>query len=195
MPAAALPVRERILAAAHDLFYRDGIRATGVDAIIAASGVAKLTFYRQFPSKDELVLAFLEMRHDRWMGWFIDALGRHGAQRELATDSALEMLADVLQEWADDPGFRGCAFINAVSELGTSRPDALALARSHKREMEDVIALLLPDTAGRGRLAQAAALAFDGAVIHAQRDPAPQRGADASAALRRLLQGLVCTQR
>src|SRR6218665_2250806 len=65
-----LPARDRILVTAHQLFYRDGIRATGIDRIIAESGVAKLTFYRHFPSKDDLVLAFLDYRHDRWLAWF-----------------------------------------------------------------------------------------------------------------------------
>eukprot|EP01031_Cornospumella_fuschlensis_P009142 gene9142-11228_t len=59
MNDSTLPARDRILVTAHDLFYRDGIRATGIDRIIAESGVAKLTFYRHFPSKDELVKAFL----------------------------------------------------------------------------------------------------------------------------------------
>ena len=54
---------ERILLTAHDLFYRDGIRATGIDRVIAESGVAKKTFYRYFPSKDDLIVAFLEYRH------------------------------------------------------------------------------------------------------------------------------------
>ena len=86
MPATAAlsttrPPRERILHAAHDLFYRDGIRATGIDRVIAESGVAKVTFYRQFASKDELVLAFLALRHERWMAWFEDALARRRGGR------------------------------------------------------------------------------------------------------------------
>lgn len=65
-----LPARERILLAAHDLFYREGIRATGVDKVIAAAGVTKVTFYRHFPSKHDLIRAFLEYRHGIWMAWF-----------------------------------------------------------------------------------------------------------------------------
>ena len=80
MDLSQLPARERILVTAHALFYRDGIRATGVDRLIAESGVAKLTFYRHFPSKDDLVRAFLDYRHERWMAWLVDALGRHGAR-------------------------------------------------------------------------------------------------------------------
>jgi len=75
VPAA----RDRILLTAHDLFYGEGVRATGIDRVIAESGVTKVTFYRHFPSKNDLVRAFLDYRHERWMHWFVDALARHGA--------------------------------------------------------------------------------------------------------------------
>ncbi|WP_394700542.1 TetR/AcrR family transcriptional regulator [Thiomicrorhabdus sp.] len=68
--ATKLPARERILLTAHDLFYREGIRATGIDRLIREAGVTKVTFYRHFPSKNDLILAFLHYRHQRWMDWF-----------------------------------------------------------------------------------------------------------------------------
>ena len=160
--------RERILATAHDLFYRDGIRATGVDRLIAESGVAKLTFYRHFASKDALVREFLDFRHRRWMAWFIDALGRHGAASPAEGHARLLMLADVLQEWTEQPDFRGCAFINSVVEVAQALPEAVDIARAHKTEMTQVIAELLPDGATRELLADAAALVFDGAIVRAQ---------------------------
>jgi len=160
--------RERILATAHDLFYRDGIRATGVDRLIAESGVAKLTFYRHFASKDALVREFLDFRHRRWMAWFIDALGRHGAASPAEGHARLLLLADVLQEWTEQPDFRGCAFINSVVEIAQALPEAVDIARAHKAEMTQVIAELLPDSATRELLADAAALVFDGAIVRAQ---------------------------
>lgn len=160
--------RERILATAHDLFYRDGIRATGVDRLIAESGVAKLTFYRHFASKDALVREFLDFRHWRWMAWFIDALGRHGAAAAAPGNTRVLLLADALQEWVTQPDFRGCAFINSVVEVAQALPDAADIARAHKAEMTQVIAELLPDSATRELLADAAALAFDGAIVRAQ---------------------------
>lgn len=167
--AAADPsARERILATAHDLFYRDGIRATGVDRLIAESGVAKLTFYRHFASKDALVREFLDFRHRRWMAWFIDALGRHGAASPAEGHARLLLLADVLQEWTEQPDFRGCAFINSVVEIAQALPEAVDIARAHKAEMTQVIAELLPDGATRELLADAAALVFDGAIVRAQ---------------------------
>lgn len=179
MDLATLSARERILVTAHDLFYRDGIRATGVDRIIAASGVAKLTFYRHFASKDDLVRAFLEDRHERWMAWFVDALGRHGA----VPGGGLAPLADALAEWFADPAFRGCAFINTVAEVGGSLSGALAIAQRHKADMTEVIAGLLPPGPHQAGAALSAAVAVDGAIVQAQIAGA----ARALAALRPLL--------
>ncbi len=172
--------RERILFAAHDLFYRDGVRATGVDRVIAAAGVAKLTFYRHFPSKDDLVRAFLAHRHERWMNWFADALARHRAEQtdiERAGDPLAPLLR-ALEDWLRDPEFRGCAFINVVAELGGAFPETRAIAAAHKQEMTAAIATLLDGRRDAAQAAEAASLAFDGAVVRAQAG-----GASASAAL------------
>jgi AcrR family transcriptional regulator len=161
--------RERILLAAHDLFYRDGVRATGVDALIAAAGVAKATFYRQFPSKDDAIRAFLDYRHERWMHWFEGALARHRAAQTVE-ERAREPLAPVaaaMREWFCAPEFRGCAFINSVAELGDSLPQGLEIAARHKEEMTVAIAALLPSPDPM-RLARAAALIVDGAIVRAQ---------------------------
>ncbi len=187
-PSAA---RERILATAHDLFYRDGIRATGVDRLIAEAGVTKATFYRHFPSKDDLVRAFLDYRHDGWMAWFIDALGRRGAQAPAPDGSSLLLLADALDEWCAMPVFRGCAFINTVVELADAMPDAVGVARAHKDDMTAVIAQLLPADAARDALAQAAAMAFDGAIVRAQMAPDAAQRLAAADTLRRMLRALV----
>ena len=157
---APLSPYDRILRTAHDLFYRDGIRATGIDRVIAESGVAKLTFYRQFASKDDLIRAFLDHRHERWMTWFTQALARHGA--------GPRALVPALREWLESPGFRGCAFLNSVGELGGTMPDVVEIARRHKQEMTGAIAALLPPSSRRAGLAQALALAVDGAIVQAQ---------------------------
>ncbi|WP_043114718.1 TetR/AcrR family transcriptional regulator [Pseudacidovorax intermedius] len=188
---AELPARDRILSTAHDLFYRDGIRATGVDRLIAESGVAKLTFYRHFPSKDALVRAFLDHRHARWMAWFIDALGRHGANEAAHGSAHLLLLADVLDEWGAQPDFRGCAFINTVVELAPALPEAVAVAQVHKAEMTQVIAQMLPEGPLQGLLADAAALAFDGAIVRAQMATDEGGRQAAVATLRAVLSALV----
>lgn len=173
------PARERILLCAHALFYKEGIRATGIDRVIAESGVTKVTFYRHFPSKNDLILAFLEYRHAHWMAWFVDALHRHGNQ--------LDALVPALAEWLGDEGFRGCAFINSVSELGAVLPEVVAISRRHKQDMVSAIAALLPPARQRGQQAQAIALAVDGAIIRAQFDQAPD---DALQTLAHILKSL-----
>jgi len=144
--------------------------------------VAKLTFYRHFASKDDLVRAFLDYRHERWMAWFVDALGRHGA----VPGGGLAPLADALGEWFADPAFRGCAFINTVAEVGASLPGAVAQAHRHKQDMTGVIAHLLPTGPRQQAAARSAAVAVDGAIVQAQM----AGGAAAVAALRPLLAGL-----
>jgi AcrR family transcriptional regulator len=110
-----LSARERILDTAYDLFSRHGIRAVGVDRIIATSGVAKMSLYRHFRSKEALVLAFLQEREKRWtMEWL------HAEASRRADDGAGRMLAifDVFDEWFRQPDFEGCSFINALLEFG-----------------------------------------------------------------------------
>ncbi len=158
------PPRERILLTAHDLFYRDGIRATGVDKVIAESCVSKVTFYRHFPSKQDLIRAFLDYRHQRWIGWFTDALTRHGASK----GGGLQPLVATLDEWFCNPVYRGCAFINSVAELGDTLPDVLEICRRHKQDMVNIIADMLPESTERMMLANAAAVAVDGAIVKAQ---------------------------
>jgi AcrR family transcriptional regulator len=157
------PPRERILLTAHKLFYGDGIRATGIDRVISESGVAKVTFYRYFPSKNELIQAYLTYRHERWMDWFTAALNRHSEQHP-----GIGALVPALREWFDDEGYRGCAFINSVVELGVSQPEVVVIARMHKERMTDAIAALLPASKADSAASHAVALAIDGAIVQAQ---------------------------
>ena len=165
-PAAALrtpsAARERILTTAHDLFYRDGIRATGIDRVIAEAQVTKVTFYRHFRSKDELIREFLENRHRRWMAWFIDALARHGARPSA--------ILAAFREWARKPQFRGCAFINAIVEMPQGGSQIATIARDHKEEMRRAIEQVLPPSRRRAKIAASLSLAFDGAIVRAQMD-------------------------
>ena len=112
--AEKLSARERILDTAYDLFSRHGIRAVGVDRIIESSGVAKMSLYRNFHSKDALVLAFLERREERWTKeWLVaeaTARGETGAERMLA-------IFDVFGEWFARDDFEGCAFVNVLLEF------------------------------------------------------------------------------
>jgi AcrR family transcriptional regulator len=116
MPISSKPVgaRDRIVDTAYDLFSQHGIRAVGVDRIVAESGVAKMSLYRHFGSKDELVLTFLQERERRWTNEWL----RAEAERRGATP-AERMLAifDVFGEWFAIVEFEGCSFINVLLEF------------------------------------------------------------------------------
>jgi len=106
--------RERILETAYELFSRNGIRAVGVDRVITESGVAKMTLYRHFGSKDELVLEFLRRREQRWTQEWLQA------EVERRTDDPAERLLaifDVFDAWFRTEDFEGCAFINVLLEV------------------------------------------------------------------------------
>lgn len=106
--------RERILDTAYTLFSRHGIRAVGVDTVVAESGVAKMTLYRHFPSKDDLVLAFMQLREELWTrGWVEAETGRR------ASTPAERLLAifDIFDEWFHTKDFEGCSFINVLLEI------------------------------------------------------------------------------
>jgi AcrR family transcriptional regulator len=106
--------RERILDTAYDLFSRHGVRAVGVDRIVAEAGVAKMSLYRHFPSKDDLVLTFLQEREQRWTkDWLRDEVERR------ASTAPERMLAifDVFGEWFVIEDFEGCSFINVLLEF------------------------------------------------------------------------------
>src|SRR4051812_22167676 len=107
-----LPVRERLLAAADELFYREGINNVGIDRVLEHAGVAKASLYSTFGSKEELVRAYLQGRHETRRARIEKAIARHRSPRE-------QMLAvfDAMAEAFAQPGFRGCAFLMANSEL------------------------------------------------------------------------------
>ena len=124
---------QQILDTAAELFYREGVRSVGVDRIAAESGVAKMTLYYHFRSKDELVAAWLRRRDDEWMSWLASAVERRRGSRLLAVFEAL-------REWFETPTFRGCAFVNAYGELGSSNPAAAEIVASHKRTLNEYLA-------------------------------------------------------
>jgi AcrR family transcriptional regulator len=114
-PAEVPSARERILTTAYELFSRHGTHAVGVDAIVAGSGVAKMSLYRNFGSKDELIIAFLKRREELWT--------REWLQAEVlrrASDPSERLLAifDVFGEWFARDDYEGCSFVNVMLEIG-----------------------------------------------------------------------------
>ena len=159
-------LRERILDAASELFYRHGIRAVGVDTLIARSGVAKMSFYKYFASKDALVVAFLTRRDERWRAWLRAAVERR------ATEPRARLLAvfDTLDEWFRSPEFRGCAFVNAASELADRAHPAYRAVVEHKQRVEAYLRELAHASGVRDpeALARRLLLLMDGAIVTAQ---------------------------
>ena len=118
LPGAASAARDRILDTAFRLFYARGLRAVGVDTIIAESGVAKATFYRHFPAKDDLILAYLDKVDRVWTGQLEAAAQAAGPEPA----DQLVGLFDALTTACRRPGYRGCAFINAAAETAPGSP-------------------------------------------------------------------------
>jgi AcrR family transcriptional regulator len=123
--------RERILDSSYELFSRRGIRAVGVDELIEHAGIAKATLYRHFPSKDDLVLAFLERREELWTRGLVEA----GAKSRGSTPKEqLLAIFDVFDEWFRREDFEACSFINVMLEMGPDHP----LGRAGARHLENV---------------------------------------------------------
>jgi AcrR family transcriptional regulator len=106
--------RERVSRAAYELFSREGVRTVGVDAVIAKAGTAKMTLYRNFPSKNDLILDFLRRREQLWTREWLQA----ESQRRGSTP-AEQLLAifDIFSEWFGQPDFEGCAFLTTMIEV------------------------------------------------------------------------------
>lgn len=111
---AARTGRERVARAAYELFSQAGVRSVGVDAVIEQAGTAKMTLYRNFPSKDDLILDFLRRREERWtQAWLVAETQRRG------TTPQAQLLAvfDVFAEWFQEPDFAGCSFLTTMIEI------------------------------------------------------------------------------
>jgi AcrR family transcriptional regulator len=158
--------RERLLAAADELFYAEGVHTVGIDRIIERAGVAKASLYSCFGSKDELVRAYLEGRHEIRRSRLITGLERYADPRD-----RLLGVFDVLAEVAGTPGFRGCAFYNASAESGPGGPvEEVSLAnRAWTRGLFTELArdAGAHDPAG---LAEQLMILYDGATVSSRMD-------------------------
>lgn len=130
-----VPVRDRILATASELFYQEGVQNVGIDRIIAESGVAKMSLYNHFKSKDALIAAWLQQQDDDWRANFraqVEAKASDPGDRPLA-------VFDVLKDWFEQPNFRGCAFLNSTVELVNPEHPACQVAIAHQQATYDLI--------------------------------------------------------
>jgi AcrR family transcriptional regulator len=138
-PAGQAPPRQRILQAACELFYRDGINAVSVDAIAGAAGTNKMTLYRHFSSKDELVAAYLRELAAEGEGVWEEARAAHPGN----PNAQLRHLLRQVSQWASQSSTRGCALANAAVELAQRRHPARRVIEAHKRKQcERLVALV-----------------------------------------------------
>ena len=105
--------RDRILDSAYDLFSRRGIRAVGIEEVIERAAVAKATLYRHFPSKNDLVLAFLRKREEVWTHGWVETEAR---RRGVTPEASLLCIFDLFDEWFHRSDFEGCSFVNVLLE-------------------------------------------------------------------------------
>jgi AcrR family transcriptional regulator len=168
--ADRLTARERLLAAANELFYEEGVHTVGIDRVIERAGVAKATLYSAYGSKDELIRAYLEGRHQSRRARIARALEQSRTPRE-----RLLAIFDVLGDAFAQPNYHGCAFVNASAEARPGSPidQAVTEYRSWLR------ALLVELAADAGaaqpeRLARQLHLLYDGAAVSAQIDHDPE---------------------
>jgi AcrR family transcriptional regulator len=182
--------RDRILGAAFRLFYARGIRAVGVDLIIAESGVAKATFYKHFPAKDDLVLAYLDRVDGVWSGQLHEAAEAAGPQPE----DQLVGLFDALRSACRRDGYRGCAFLNAAAEAvpGTAVHERTV---AHKAAVLDWVTGLAADAGApdpRG-LARSLTLLLDGGLASGALDADPDAPVRAAESARVLVDAALAT--
>jgi AcrR family transcriptional regulator len=124
-------VRDRILSTARDLIYREGARAVGIDRIVAESGVAKMSLYRWFPSKDDLIVAVLHEERSRVLKAWDQNMQRHQGAPLKQLRAQFEGLMAAIQR----PNYRGCPFSNAVMTFADPAHPARAVAREFKNEI------------------------------------------------------------
>lgn len=163
----ALPgARERILDAAYELFSRHGVGAVGVDTVIARSCTAKMSLYRHFQSKEELVLAFLGQRESQWTYQWLDAAIR---ARVADPEARLLTIFDVFDEWFQESDFEGCSFINVLLESPPGSAIRLAAA-AHLAEIRKILAGLATEAgfADVERFARTWHFLMKGSIITAQ---------------------------
>ena len=178
--------RDHLIDSALEVFYRDGFHATGIDKVLAEAGVAKMPLYNHFRSKDELILAALRRRDERFRNWFMRCVEAR------ASDPRARLLAafDVLGEWFRQPDFSGCMFINASAEFARADSPIHAACAEHKRLLRDYVAGLAraAGAAEPAALARQLSLLIEGAIVTAHVSGEKEAAAEAKQVAEQLLE-------
>lgn len=177
--------RQRLVETAERLFYAEGIHAVGIDRIIAEAGVAKMTLYNHFASKDELILAVLQYREEQFGNSLSKSMDRHVSKGM----NRLDAFFAALKDWFKSSGFRGCSFINASVELADASHPASQFSSAHKVKFRELIEEIITETVDAKTaklLTPAIYLLVEGAIVTAvieQSSKAAEVARDAAMAL------------
>lgn len=177
--------RDELLQKALDAFNRHGFQATGMDLLVHETGISKTSMYKHFKTKDDLILAVLELRDAQFRDWLIERM------QTLGDTPIAQILAlfDVLEDWFASPDFKGCMFIRAAAEFQDKTHPIRQQSASHKQQIEDMLKGLVQEAGleNPGLLARQLVLLKEGAIIAAHVQLSPTAAADAKAAARVLI--------
>lgn len=174
--------RDQALDAAEELFYARGIQSVGMDELRGASGVSLKRLYQLFPTKEQLVEAYLARRDERWRGRLAEHVTRQPDPRE-----RIPAVFDWLEGWFGEDGFRGCAWINAYGELGATSARVAEQVRAHKEAFRGYLASLVTDAGLPAALTGPLFLLAEGAMVTAGVTGSTRPAAEAREAARVLV--------
>ena len=172
--------RDELVRKAQAIFYRGGFHATGMDRLVAETGISKTAMYNHFRTKEDLILAALRLRDEEFRNWLFRRL------EELAKTPRGQLLAffDALREWFAQPDFKGCIFVKAASEFQEPGHPIHAQSAAHKRLLEAHAARLAAEAGAEdpAGLARRLMLLKEGAIVAAQLGHTPDPAGDAKTA-------------
>lgn len=181
-PSTPASVRDIIVDAADRLYYAKGIQSVGMDELRSAAGVSLKRLYSEFPSKEDIVLAVMERRHELWTTGVSALVDDAETPRD-----RLLAIYDYLAGWFSDDSFRGCGFINAFGELGGVSPAVATITREHKASFQDYVADLVADAGAPASLAPQLAILAEGAQTTAAITGSPEAALHARRAAETLI--------
>lgn len=177
--------RDELVQKALQAFYRNGFQATGMDMLVAETGISKTSMYKHFRTKEELILAVLRLRDEHFRNWL------YRRMEELADTPRQQLIAmfDALGEWFNEPGYKGCMFIKASSEYQDASHPIHKQSAEHKRMLERHARKLAEEAglASPGDLARQLLLLKEGAMVTAHLGHTDNPALDAKAAAVQLL--------
>lgn len=182
---AAVSRRDHLVDTALNLFYREGFHATGIDRILSEAGVAKMTLYNHFRSKEDLIVATLQLRDERFREWLMETVEKKAKKPH----KRLLALFDAIDEHVAKRDYSGCMFVNAAAEYASRKDPVHRVAANHKQLLLDYITGLAKDAGAKksADLARQLLVLMDGAMVSAQVSGA----GEATKAARQVARGLI----